>query len=241
MTPAPKQQKLSDILTRAGAHFVLLRKPGEQYRNDKGETVTAKGKEPIGLNWQKKPRTLAEAYEHLRKGRGNVGILGGDPSNNLIVLDFDGTAAEALAAWPELGQSIRIFRENAPDRLKVIVHVVGDLPPSAKRPQMEVLATGRQGVIAGVHFTGARVESAGDTILDVTADQVAALWQTLTGEELGASGHNHEDAGPPDAEAVQRSMGLVEKVLDLAGVKPTGWKVYNGEGRKVVLLSLIHI
>ena len=230
----PAKPKLSEILTSAGAGFVLLRRPGEQYRNDKGELVTAKGKEPIGLDWQKKPRTLAEAYEHLRKGRGNVGILGGAPSNNLIVLDFDGTAAEALAAWPELGQSLRIFRENAPDRLKVIVHVVGDLPPSAKREQMEILATGRQGVIAGVHFTGASVESAGDTILDVTADQVAALWQTLTGRELG-QGHRHEDAGPPDAEAVQRSMALVERVLEIANVPLPGWKVYDGAGRKVVL------
>lgn len=234
MTPAPKQPKLSEILVKAGAGFVLVRRPGEQYRNQHGELATAKGKEPLGYGWQKNPKTLAEAGNHAKKG-GNIGLAGG--AGNLILLDFDKDRAGALALWPELANTLEIYRANAPDRAKFIVRIDGPLPPSAKNHEagIEVLAQGTQGVIVGTHDSGAVIEWRGERILTATADQVAALWRRRTGTELGAAGHRHEDAGPPDAEAVQYSMTLVERVLELAGVPVPGWKVYNGDGRKVVL------
>ena len=229
-----QQPKLSDILTRAGAGFVLVRRPGEEYRNQHGETVTAKGKEPIGYGWQKEPKTLAEAGKHVKHG-GNAGLAGG--AGNLILLDFDKDRAGALALWPELADTLEIYRENAPDRAKFIVHIDGPLPPNAKDHDagIEVLAKGAHGVIVGTHESGAVIEWRGERIITTTADRVAALWRQRTGTELGASGHNHEDAGPADAEAVQRSQALVTKVLDLAGVPTPVWKPYDGDGRKVVL------
>ena len=231
MTSAPQKPKLSEIL--AGAGFVLVRRPGEQYRNQHGETVTAKGKEPIGYGWQKDPKTLAEAGKHVKRG-GNAGLAAG--AGNLILLDFDKDRAGALALWPELADTLEIYRENAPDRAKFIVRIDGPLPPSAKNHDagIEVLAKGTQGVIVGTHESGAVIEWRGERIITATADQVAALWRQRTGEELGA-GHRYEDAGPADAEAVQRSQALVEKVLELAGVPVPAWKAYDGDGRKIVL------
>lgn len=230
----PAKPKLSEILTRAGAGFVLVRRPGETYRNQHGETATAKGKEPIGFGWQKNPKTLAEAGRHAQRG-GNVGLAAG--CGNLILLDFDKDRAGALALWPELAETLEIYRANAPDRAKFVVRIDGPLPPSAKNHDagIEVLASGTQGVIVGTHESGAAIEWRGEQIITATAGQVAALWRSRTGSELGAAGHRHEDAGPADAEAVQRSQALVEKVLELAGVQRPVWKPYDGAGRKVVL------
>ena len=157
MTPAPKQPKLSDILTRAGAGFVLVRRPGEQYRNQHGETVIAKGKEPIGYGWQKYPKTLAEVGKHVKRG-GNGGLAGG--ANNLILIDLDKDRDGALALWPELAETLEIYRENAPDRAKFVLHIDGPLPPSAKNHDagIEVLAKGSHGVIVGTHESGAVIE-----------------------------------------------------------------------------------
>ena len=225
---------LSTILSAAGAGFVLVRPPGEQYRNQNGEQVTATGKEAKGAGWQRRALTLAEAHAHARRG-GNVGLLGGH--GGLILIDLDRDRDGGLAAWPELAETVEIYRDSATDRSKFIVRVVGDLPPSVKDHDSgtEILAAGTQGVIAGVHNSGARIQFRGDRIIEVDAMRVAAFWRQRTGTDLGHAGHHHEDPGPADAEAVQRSQALVERVLELAGVKLTGWKVYDGCGRKVVL------
>ena len=223
---------LSAILQAHGAGFVLVRSPGSTYRDWRtGEQRTAKGKEPLGAGWQRHPKPLAEAGKWAQGG-GNVGLLGGH--NNLILLDADAGADQVLAAEPRLRETLRIFRRNAPDRAKWIVRIVGDLPPSKKaHGVIEVLAAGTQGVIVGTHETGARIEYDGAQIVTLTADDIRRLWRTLTGEELGEVARK-EEATPPDAEAVQRGMTLAETVLDLAGVKRTGWKEYQG-GRLVEL------
>lgn len=224
---------LSKILAEAGAGFVLVRRPGEQYRNFDGDLVTATGKEALGAGWQRTPRRIDEALAHARRG-GNVGMLGGH--NGLVLIDIDQDRAGALAIWPELADTLELYRDTAPERAKFVVRIVGSLPPSAKDHDSgtEILASGTQGVVAGVHQSGARIQHRGERIIDVTADQVATFWRRRTGKEIGA-GRSHDDAGPPDAEAVQRSMALADKVLDLAGVQGSGWRAYGDGGRKIVL------
>jgi hypothetical protein len=224
--------RLSAILKAHGAGFVLVRSPGGKYTDWRtGEQRTAKGKEPLGAGWQHHPKSLSDAGKWAQGG-GNVGLLGGH--NNLILLDADAGADQVLAAEPRLRETVRIFRRNAPDRAKWIVRIVGTLPPSKKAHGIiEVLAAGTQGVIVGTHETGARIEYDGDQIVTLTGDDIRRLWRTLTGEELGHAARK-EEAAPPDAAAVQRGVTLAESVLDLAGVKRTGWKEYQG-GRLVEL------
>jgi len=212
-------RRLSTVLQEAGAGFVL---------------IPPRSKAPTYKGWQRNPKPLAEAFQHAANG-GNVGLLGGH--NGLILLDADAHADKVLAAEPRLSRTVRIFRRNAPDRAKWIVRIAGELPPSKKAHGIiEVLATGTQGVIVGVHDSGAAIEYDGDTIITLTATDVAALWRTLTGEELGRT-RRRDDAPPPDAEAVQRSMGLVATVLEAGTIKADAWQPYDNGGR---LAELTH-
>jgi hypothetical protein len=103
-----------------------------------------------------------------------------------------------------------------PTAAKWIVRIVGTLPPSKKaHGVLEVLAAGTQGVIVGTHDSGASIEYDGAQIVTLTADDIRRLWHTLTGDELGHT-HRHEEAGPPDAAAVQRGMTLAETCWPLA-------------------------
>ena len=155
-----------------------------------------------------------------------MGLLGGH--NGLILLDADAHADRVLAAEPRLTSTVRIFRRNAPDRAKWIVRIAGELPPSKKaHGVIEVLASGTQGVIVGMHDSGARIESEGETIVTLTAADVATLWRTLTGEELGRT-RRRDDAPPPDNEAVLRSMGLVATVLEAGDITHGAWQEYDG-------------
>lgn len=226
MTPP----RLSTLLKQHNAGYVLVRPPGQRFRTRQGERV-ATGKEPVRGGWQKSPVSLSEALDWARRG-GNVGLLGG--SGGLILLDADANADQVVAAEPRLRETVRIFRQNATNRAKWIVRIDGDLPPSAKQHGvLEVLAAGTQGVIVGRHASGARIEHAGDHIVTLTIDDVRRLWRKMTGEELGYT-RRPEDAPPPDAEAVQRSMALAERVLELGGVEHAAWREYEG-GRKAVL------
>ena len=224
--------RLSAILKAHGAGFVLVRSPGSTYQDWRtGEQRTAKGKEPLGAGWQRHPKSLSDAGKWAQGG-GNVGLLGGH--NNLILLDADANADQVEAADPRLRDTVRIFRRNAPDRRKWIVRIVGTLPPSKKaHGVLEVLAAGTQGVIFGRHDSGASIEYDGAQIVTLTADDIRRLWHTLTGDELGHT-HRHEEAGPPDAAAVQRGMTLAETVLAAGDLTHAAWQPYEN-GRKAVL------
>ena len=226
------QGRLSAILKAHGAGFVLVRPPGSTYQDWRtGERRTAKGKEPLGAGWQRHPKSLSDAGKWAQGG-GNVGLLGGH--NNLILLDADANADQVEAADPRLRDTVRIFRRNAPDRRKWIVRIVGTLPPSKKaHGVLEVLAAGTQGVIFGRHDSGASIEYDGAQIVTLNADDIRRLWHTLTGDELGHT-HRHEEAGPPDAEAVHRGMTLAETVLAAGDITHTAWHPYEN-GRKAVL------
>lgn len=224
---------LSAILAAHGAGFVKVRPPGQQYKDWRtGEPKIAKGKEPVGIGWQKNPCTLADAAKWVKLAGGNVGLAGGH--NNLILLDADAGADQVEAAEPRLRDTVRIFRSNAPDRAKWIVRIDGELPPSKKKHGvLEVLASGTQGVIVGWHESGARIEYEGRQIVTLTADDIRRLWRTLTGDELGHAARK-EAAAPPDTEAVKRGVALAEAVLAAGDIPHTAWQPYEG-GLKAIM------
>ena len=224
--------ELSRILTQYNAGYVLVRGVGETYQDRHGKTHEATGKEPKGNGWQRNPATLADAHKHAKRG-GNVGLLGGH--GGLILIDLDKDKDGGLALWPSLSQTIEVYRETAPDRTKFILKIDGPLPPSMKDKTSgtEILAAGSQGVIAGMHHTGAPILHRGDSILTVTADQVLDFWRNRTGGS--ASTPLHIDAGAPDDANVQHSMKVVTRVLDLILLPSQNWQPFDVTGRKLVL------
>ena len=194
--------------------------------------IPAKSKAPTMFGWQNKPQPLDVALRHAKAG-GNVGLLTGRAG--LAILDFDHGWADAVELLPDLAHTIQTFRADAPERRKFIVRIEGEMPPSRKTEAMEILARGRQGVIVGVHPAGARIEWTGDSIATIPAQEVIALWQTITGKPI--TGSDRPEAGPPDADAVKRSMELAERVLHQAGVAHRPWRQHETDGRKAILVT----
>lgn len=161
--------------TAALAHLAAL---GVQFTR-----VAHGGKQPVARNgrplkrWQNHPVMLADAETWLQSG-GNVGMIAG--SGNVVALDFDAHAQEAIAAYPDLATTATVKRDDAPNRAKYLVRVVGSLPRSRKDhgAGVEILSTGAHAVLAGTHASGAPVyiQNAGH-LAEMTGDQVAAIWR----------------------------------------------------------------
>jgi hypothetical protein len=122
--------------------------------------VNAPGKQPIEKAWQDKPITLKEVLPHVKNG-GNVGLLCGKHSSGLCLLDLDDHLQEFLEYFPGLQGAPIIQRRDAPNRGKIVLNIVDDLPESKKwhDVHIEILATGHQGVIPpSIHPGGAAYE-----------------------------------------------------------------------------------
>lgn len=152
--PPITQNTLTDLdtlawLTDQGAAFCRVKAWNSTGKNP--------GKAPYEEGWQDNPLTLDQALEHLAGG-GNVGMIAGHHSGGLCLLDADKWLSEFLDLLPGLGTGPRITRGKAPDKAKILIRVIGELPeprklyrPGEKHPFFEFLATGNQGVTAGTH------------------------------------------------------------------------------------------
>lgn len=210
---------LSKILTPYNPGYVLVSAPGHRRGS---RTMT--GKEPVERQWQQRPRSLQEAAAWVKQG-GNLGLLGGH--GNLILLDADANADAVEEAEPRLRQTLKITRSTAPDRAKWIVHIDGRLPKSQKaHGKLEILAAGTQGVIVGTHHSGARLEVSGDSVVTLSDDDIAALWQRVVGEPM-VQPTAHAVAAEPDSQAVAHGRALVDDVLDRLNVRRTEWRAYD--------------
>ena len=113
--------------------------------------VGERGKNPLEVGWQKHPRTKEDALAHLARG-GNVGLLcgrktidpritsddmgsavgGGAMSSSiarwLLVIDLDSELEEFIAQYPQFAPAPRIYRANAPDKMKLIVFATDECP-----------------------------------------------------------------------------------------------------------------
>ena len=225
MKPAP--QKIINLAT-AGVTFTLLR---------------WKEKRPIYENWPNLRYGANEANKHVAKD-GNLGVhLGRQPDGTFLDgfdADYGPAMSKLLAIAPELRQSLAVWREGGSS--KIIFRTDAPLgrqqtPDLAGEHTKLELIVGGQAAIFGVHPDGDDYHCNWKPPISLTPERVKDIWLQWTGQpwNTSAGGHNHEDAGPPDAEAVQRSMALADKVLDLAGVQGSGWRAYGDGGRKIVL------
>lgn len=223
----PQTQKITNLAT-AGVTFTLLR---------------WKEKRPIYENWPNLRYGADVASKHVAKG-GNLGAhLGRQPDGTFLDAfdaDYGPAMSKLLAIAPELRQSLAVWREGGSS--KIIFRTDAPLgrqqtPDLAgEHTKLELIVSG-QAAIFGAHPAGDAYHCNWKPPISLTPERVKEIWLQWTGQpwDTSAGGHNHEDAGPPDAEAVQNSMTLVETVLTLAGVPVPSWRVYNGDGRKVVL------
>lgn len=145
------------------------------------------GKRPIKDNWQHNPLNAKQ----IKNAYGNVGALLGKYSNNIVCLDLDERAGEFFAMFPALHDTLIVWRDNAPDRVKLFIHVPDRLPRSTnwkrnggKKPVAELLSTGRQAVIIGIHETGAAIRNNGRAPIEMTFADLSAIWRRWTGQEL---------------------------------------------------------
>jgi hypothetical protein len=166
------------LLGELGAHFTL---------------IPSRSKNPGYSGWQHGGKTAEDATRHALAG-GNVGLLCGSYSGNLIVIDADHTAPALEAQFPILTQTLKTFRADAPDRAKWIVAIDGELIGKKDRDAgIEVLAQasaggGHNAVIYGVHDKGATIESTGDRIVTLTRADIWDIWQWRTGKPWHGGG-----------------------------------------------------
>lgn len=122
--------------------------------------VNSPGKQPIESGWQNKPLTLKEIMPHVKNG-GNIGMICGEHSGGLCLLDLDDHLQDFLEYFPGFIGAPIITRKDAPDRGKIILKLEGTLPKNHKwhDAHLEFLATANQGVIPpSIHPSGRRYE-----------------------------------------------------------------------------------
>jgi hypothetical protein len=114
--------------------------------------VEQNSKKPVGTGWQNKPLSLQQAIKRAEMGN-NVGLLCGNKSHEILMLDFDTGYREFCKSFAELAKSPTIIRDN-PDRAKILIKMNGGLLENQKwvknnRRKVELLSNGSQGVVWG--------------------------------------------------------------------------------------------
>lgn len=174
------------ILAKRDAKFVCLA------RNSKGAGL------PRGWNKPENLKSAKQALAHLDAG-GNVGLAAG--TGNLYILDFDRDAGRGYEC-EHLDGALHFRRPNAPWKAKFVFSCPDPIPTRTKRGHgIDLLGvnsngTHWQGVIAGVHASGAPILWGGHHIPELPRDTVAALWEEWTGSALFAP-ERAEGAGDP--------------------------------------------
>lgn len=189
----------------------------------------APGKAAIEQNWPDKPLTVDQVINHLKNG-GNVGLLTGIQSGDstagrICIFDADENFNEFCTyfGWPSIAPTL--IREGA-ERGKVIIRVIGDLPssksfkhkPTDKHPFFEFLSTGRQGVVAGKHPTGADYQliNVENGIPCFTPAGVNAVCEAWAGQSLNEFTQQQQAERSEQAKTTQQSGGdgLLDRVLE---------------------------
>lgn len=208
-----ESRELLQTLGEEGAGFTLVHAPGaEMFDSTIKDYRPATGKEPIGKGWQTNPYDLFAATTRVSNHNGNVGVLCGHA--RFYMLDFDSGWEQAVAKYPWLEDSIVVFRENAPDRAKVIFRLPEgqSLPSRKKSGVIEVLGRGNQGVVAGVHNTGAFILHRGSTIQEWDEKIIRDLWLHIAGEPLGVDNRSLDDKYA-SAHGVDMSRKIVHRTV----------------------------
>jgi DNA-binding MarR family transcriptional regulator len=190
--------------------------------------IPSGSKAPRYKGWQRTPKTAAAAAKHAARG-GNVGLLCGAQSGWLIAIDADDRAGDLAQRWPVLGHTIRIWRDNAPDRCKWIVRCPQAISAKCLPSAIEILAgsleAGTNAVVWGTHPSGARLRIEGDAVITLSLADLAAIWQWRTASTRPATGPTRNDIvatvqTPPDAAArAYNAHTPIDGLLRLAGCR----------------------
>lgn len=169
-------EKLIHRLEESGASFV---------------PVALGGKSPIQYGWDEKPHT---AQRILTYHNVNIGILLGKYSNKIVCIDIDNGLQDYLSKFPQLKKTFIVYRSSEPDRGKIFVRVNGNLPrstswrkPGSAKPVIEILSTGKQAVVYGLHPNGESYINNGLDIATIELDRLSYYYRAWTGEELSDS------------------------------------------------------
>lgn len=137
-----------------------------EYLAKHGATFTrcrAGEKRPIDKGWQNKPHAAEVATRHLASG-GAVGLLTGEKSSGLHLIDIDYDLEVFVGEFSKFGGYPSIRRSNAPHKAKFIVRINGTIKnqkwkhPVSGGNTFELLGTGSHGLIVGEHESGAQYE-----------------------------------------------------------------------------------
>lgn len=171
--------------------------------------VTSPGKQPIDKGWQNKPLILRDILPHVKQG-GNVGLICGDHSGGLCLLDVDDCLQDFLEYFPGLQDAPIIQRHDAMTRGKILLRMEGDLPKNKKwnGHHLEFLGTGNQGVIPpSIHPGGAAYEltNADKPALKYDGARLMAICQSWTEKD------SHESY-PIDLDPVPPGLGWLSRL-----------------------------
>lgn len=237
-------------LANSGAQFCNLcphkphthkRKGGESYN------CPEPGKIPFYPGWQDKPKTTDEALKHLAQG-GNVGLVCGAHSNFIGFFDADENFPGFLESFPQFQHTPRVVRSNAPERGKILIATDAPMPGGCKfsrkgenKPFFEFLGQGNQGVIAGVHDSGAEILliNHDELIPYLTHDELNRITRAWTMQQAGAESSLFDEQPPQEVKANGATAGgddLIKSVLaswELIRIF-THWGKVTGEGVRAV-------
>lgn len=162
------------------------------YFDDQGEQfvlLAPRSKRPIERDWQDTPRSADETLAHLAGG-GNVGVLTGLGRYCCVMIDVDDSLADLLARYPQLVTLPRIVRQDAPDRAKLLCFTSDDnaVPTrhyKGNQHKIDLLGNGAQGVVAGVHESGATIELRTGAIVCFDYAELERIGREWAGEPAG--------------------------------------------------------
>lgn len=214
--------------------------------NDPGNSP---GKKARGLGWQNNPLDWAQVEPHVKAG-GNVGLICGQHSDGLILLDIDDNLPGFISSFPQFETCPRIERGHA-GKGKFILRLTAEYTgpkkfknPQNKHPFLEVLATGNQGVIPpSRHPEGGQYVciNAGEMVPTMTPEtltSIAAGWADLQAtppDEWPAAPDRsiHDNGSGPDLREAVRAYWTPLKVFEYKGLAANGTKK-EGEFTRVL-------
>lgn len=180
----------TNMVSDAVLDLKWLAEQGAMFALPAGRT---KGKFPEG--WQNSPHGFDEAVIHGKRG-GNVGILTGKHSANIVALDRDISFPETCQLIGDFSLTAKIIRSNAQERGKFLFRVVGGeipqtvswKPEGEKHPHAEFLGdNGQRHALGPTSVYNEGYYSLIDKeygIKEITPSEIDYLWRLITGGSI---------------------------------------------------------
>jgi hypothetical protein len=214
--------------------------------------VHPRSKQPLRTGWPDHPVPVEVALRHVRRG-GNIGILLGAPSHNVVCLDLDQHFPLVCDLYPELAH-VRITRPDAPDRGKLLLRLDAPLiPPLATRkwafsdmasPTVELLVHRAQAVIPpSIHPAGRAYElhCTAPTIPTCSPPLLESVWEVLTADTFAWYNQPHS-IGYPGTPITHLPAQAPQVYVDRAAIRtalydrfPSALAVFQHFGRAAKL------